>query len=158
MIVGGFAVNYFGRLRLTEDIDVVIAIDPPKVDALLKSLDRNKYKFHKEEIRILAKLSNRFTIADPTNTYRIDLWIPKTGFEKHAFQRRRRGKIDKSWFYFTSSEDLILFKLLAGRPQDVSDIEGILQRQKGKLDRDYLRFWAMALNKYEELKKIEEEK
>ncbi|OGC23579.1 hypothetical protein A2291_00335 [candidate division WOR-1 bacterium RIFOXYB2_FULL_42_35] len=157
MIVGGGAVNYFGDFRLTKDLDVVIALEPSSVNGLLGLLDKNGYKFHKKELEMLAKLSNRFALADPSDTYRIDLWIPKTSYEKNALDRRQNKRTNHGLISFISPEDLILFKLLAGRPQDIIDLQGVLTRQKGKLDRKYLKFWAMALDKYEQLKKIEKE-
>ena len=155
MVVGGLAVNYFGDFRLTKDIDVVIAIDLSKIEKILNLLGRGKYKFHKEEINALAKLSNHFTITDPSDTYRIDFWIPKTYYEKKAFARRKKKRTKTGLVSFITPEDLVLFKLIANRTQDILDVESILQRQKGKLDRKYLRFWAIALNIYEKLKKLE---
>jgi hypothetical protein len=43
-----------------------------------------------------------------------------------------------------TAEDLILFKLLAGRPRDLLDIKDILFMQ-GQLDEAYMRRWAMPL-------------
>ena len=38
-----------------------------------------------------------------------------------------------------SCEDLILYKLVAGRARDVADIEGIVRRQRAGLDIDRIR-------------------
>lgn len=40
-----------------------------------------------------------------------------------------------------SAEDLIIHKAVACRPQDLADMEGVLIRQKGRLDLDYVRGW-----------------
>ena len=37
------------------------------------------------------------------------------------------------------TEDLILHKLFAGRPRDLEDVSGIVLRQRGKLDWDYVK-------------------
>ena len=44
-------------------------------------------------------------------------------------------------------EDLILYKLIACRPKDEADIEGIVQRRGDKLDIAYLRKWAEWLSR-----------
>jgi hypothetical protein len=44
-----------------------------------------------------------------------------------------------------SPEDLIIHKALAGRPQDVLDIEGVVARQGARLDLGYLRRWLVDL-------------
>ena len=123
----------------------------------MRELAKNKFIFRKKEIKTLVKLSNRFAVADPSDTYRIDLWIPKTDLEKKAFERKLKRKINSMTINLISPEDLILFKLLTDRPQDIIDIKSILARQKGKLDEQYLKFWSMALDKHKKLKKLEKE-
>ncbi len=44
-----------------------------------------------------------------------------------------------------SAEDLLIHKALADRPQDLSDIEGIVARQGAKLDTSYVRQWLEEL-------------
>jgi predicted nucleotidyltransferase len=43
-----------------------------------------------------------------------------------------------------SAEDLIIHKAIAGRPQDVRDIEGIIYRQRDALDLATIRHWLHA--------------
>lgn len=155
MVVGGIAVNFLGDPRFTKDLDLVITIDPKKETNFIKVLRKNGFKFREDTLKILLKAGNMFEVYDPAEIYRIDFWIPKTDFENHAFSRKQTKKWENKKIHFTSPEDLILFKLLAGRPQDILDIKSILGRQKGKLDRKYLKFWAMYLNKYKELKELE---
>ena len=40
-----------------------------------------------------------------------------------------------------SAEDLIIHKAVAGRAQDVRDIEGVIYRQRNALDTKYIRRW-----------------
>jgi len=40
-----------------------------------------------------------------------------------------------------SAEDLTIHKAVAGRPQDVRDIEGVVYRQGDRLDVEYIRSW-----------------
>lgn len=153
MLVGGLAVNYFGQPRFTADIDLVITIDVKKTPKLIDILKKNKYIFPEETLRILIKASNVFQVTDPSGIYRIDFWIPKTNFEKNAFERKIPKKWHNKTIYLPTPEDLLLFKIIAGRAKDLIDIEGVMERQKGKLDKKYLNFWAMALDKEKELKK-----
>ena len=43
-----------------------------------------------------------------------------------------------------SADDLIIHKALAGRPQDETDIEGVILRQRHHLDVSYIRRWLRA--------------
>jgi hypothetical protein len=44
-----------------------------------------------------------------------------------------------------SAEDLIIHKAMAGRPQDLLDIEGVVTRQGTALDLAYVRRWLEEL-------------
>ena len=43
--------------------------------------------------------------------------------------------------YLCSAEDLIIHKAVAGRPQDISDIRGVIYRQGDKLNITTIRTW-----------------
>ena len=45
------------------------------------------------------------------------------------------------WVKLCSAEDLIIHKAVAGRPQDLHDIEGVVLRQGTRLDVSYIRSW-----------------
>ena len=49
-----------------------------------------------------------------------------------------------------SAEDLVIHKALAGRAQDVLDIEGIVARQGKALDVAYVRRWLTELGRVSE--------
>lgn len=40
-----------------------------------------------------------------------------------------------------SAEDLIIHKAVAGRPQDLSDLQSVIYRNAEKLDLTYIRSW-----------------
>ncbi|MBI5367465.1 MAG: hypothetical protein HZA54_10550 [Planctomycetes bacterium] len=44
-----------------------------------------------------------------------------------------------------TAEDILLFKLLAGRPQDLADVEKLADSRRGKLDVEYLRATARRM-------------
>ena len=46
-----------------------------------------------------------------------------------------------------SPEDLIIHKVLAGRAQDLLDIEGLVARQGASLDIGYVRRWLTELSR-----------
>jgi hypothetical protein len=52
-----------------------------------------------------------------------------------------------------TAEDLILFKLLAGRPRDLLDIEDVFFMQ-GQLDEAYMRRWAGPLGVADQLERM----
>lgn len=74
----------------------------------------------------------------------IDLFLAETNYQSQLLTRRRYHQTE--WFgaWFVSPEDLILLKLLAGRPKDPIDVGEVLFIQ-GDLDLQYLRHWAGVL-------------
>lgn len=59
-----------------------------------------------------------------------------------------------------SPEDLILYKLIAHRYEDLGDAQAVLTRSRNQLDLDYLRRWAEEIarrtGKFEVPAKLEE--
>src|SRR3989338_10361461 len=151
MLVGGLAVNYYGVPRATGDIDISLLISSNNVKDFLSAMKKGKFVLHLKEIMTLVKISNHFLLFDPSNTYRIDCWIPKTNFELQALKRRKRVKLAGKNIYLPAAEDLILFKLIAGRDKDNEDLKWIIRRQKSILDKKYLKFWSMALDVHKAL-------
>lgn len=49
-----------------------------------------------------------------------------------------------------SAEDLIIYKLVAARPRDLLDMEGVVRRQRRKLDVDRIRRWGRAFAELKE--------
>jgi len=54
-----------------------------------------------------------------------------------------------------SAEDLVIHKSVAGRPQDLRDIEGIIYRQGDRLDAGYIRSWLRQFGEILEAPEVE---
>jgi hypothetical protein len=151
MLVGGFAVNYYGTPRATGDIDISLLVNSDNIINLIKAFKKQKFILHEKDILMLLKISNHFLVYDAKNIYRVDCWLPKTDFELKALSRRKKARLLGKNVYLPAVEDLILFKLLAGREKDLEDLKWIFKRQGAKLDKKYLNFWSLALGIHQEL-------
>lgn len=146
MIVGGIATSYYGFPRTTFDIDVVIQFKREALSRFTESALTEGFEFNPDEIETAAKIGNRFIMEFPRTIFRVDIWLAKTDYELAALERRSRQNILGEPIWIISGEDLILNKLLAGRPKDIDDAKGVLKRQMGKIDMEYLNHWANILN------------
>ena len=64
---------------------------------------------------------------------------------KHVLvSRRMEFLVEGNQAWVVTPEDLVLLKLIAGRPRDLGDIQDILMAQ-GQLDAKYLSLWAERL-------------
>ena len=80
----------------------------------------------------------------------VDVFLAETPFQQEILSRRRLVDTPDGQVWLASPEDVVLLKLLAHRPRDISDVTDVLFAQ-GALDKDYLREWAAKLGVSERL-------
>lgn len=146
MLTGGVAVNFYGRPRLTHDLDVVVELKKGDVGNLAKILGPKFFLEEKQTVKVLAK-GEMANIIHPESGLKIDLWpLKDEGYDRIRFRRRLKKKIFGRKTWLISPEDLIIGKLLWFKDSDIQkhfeDAVGICQIQKDRLDFRYLQKWA----------------
>ena len=139
MIIGGQAVLLYGEPRLTKDIDITIGAGPdrlPEVLNLVRGLDLKPLV----DPEVFTRQTMVLPCADRETGIRVDLILSITPYEQQAMGRVRRVKIGKAEVRFASLEDLVIHKVVAGRPRDLEDIKGALLKNPG-VDVGYLKRW-----------------
>ncbi len=144
MIIGGQAVLLYGEPRLTKDIDITLGA----------SLDRLT------EMTNLATEIGLTILVDPEDFTRRTLVLPcqdqETGirvdfifswseYEQVALQRRRAVDLDGGLVHFASLEDVLIHKIIAGRPRDLEDVR-LLLKKNPQYDEPYLLHWLHLLD------------
>jgi len=81
-----------------------------------------------------------------SNDYNIDFIISSIELEREAITRSRILNVHGVSARFPTPEDLILLKVIPGRPKDMADAESIVIRYSGELDRNYLLKWAEKIS------------
>lgn len=152
-VVGALAVNAWGRLRATNDIDLLVLSDEigraELIDALLVR------GFHADrtwmEQNPMAKDMVLRLVHPSHPTIPLDLLFAHDAQSQSALTRRRSLQLLGVSLWVCSPEDLILLKLKAGRPHDFEDALGIVRNPHLHLDFDYLWHWADRLGLQGEL-------
>lgn len=146
LISGGFAVNVWGRIRTTHDLDVIVAVGLRDIKMLKKVFNSDNFYFPSEaaEQALLAKTT--FNIIHHETGLKIDFWILKDDiFSKSQMRRRVKAKFFDQPIYFISPEDLILIKLKWFKDSESDrhffDALSIYQTQE-KLNKKYIDKWA----------------
>ena len=139
MIIGGYALPFYGRIRTTLDIDLAVAI---KTDEEIKQLFRwlQSIDF---EVTNYSPQNPLIIIVDRREELEVELWLKPDGivFDEETLRRRRRAKLDENTeAWIISPEDFIVNKLarLDRGAVDEQDVKSVLVRQGDKLDRRYL--------------------
>ena len=151
VLIGAWPTSYWGQPRSTEDIDFLILLSPDELKNL-RSHAQNSSHFKidtqwDEHNPMIRHQHLRLLFKD----IHLDLSISKNSHESEIIKRRLKVPLDDFEIYMATAEDIILMKLLAGRPKDFQDAISIFVKQQNQLNHDYLRAWAKALSIYDEL-------
>jgi hypothetical protein len=143
MIIGGQAVLLYGEPRLTKDIDITLGVGLDRLSDVLNAV-------REMELTVLVDPESftRQTMVlpclDPGTGFRVDLILSFSPFEQLAISRARAVAIGTTTVYFSSLEDLLIHKLVAGRPRDIEDVKVILLKNQCA-DLSYIRHWLAEL-------------
>ncbi len=153
VFIGGIALQWWGEPRFTRDVDVTILVEPGKEEAVLKKI----FSVFRPRIPDAFEfaLKNRVCLVQSKQGYEIDISLGIPGYEEEIMNRAVECKLGKNKYVrICSAEDLIIHKAVAGRPQDLSDIESIIIRQGEKLNLKYIRKWLREFSKVLETDEI----
>jgi len=139
MLIGGQAVLLYGEPRLTQAVDVTLGVNTDRLDDMLALVRELEWTVLVQDVRaFVAKM-----LVLPCQTQagiRVDFIFSFSPYERQAIQRARRILIDGVEVSFAALEDLIIHKMVAGRPRDLEDVAGLL-RKNPQIDLAYLRPW-----------------
>ena len=145
-IIGGFAVQRWGQPRFTRDVDVTILLPPGGEAATLRELVA-AFPARVEDPVDFA-LEHRVLPLTVPGGSEADVSLGLPGYEEEAIARGVAYDLGGGRnVRLCSAEDLVIHKALAGRAQDVLDIEGIVARQGKALDVAYVRRWLVELGR-----------
>jgi hypothetical protein len=154
-VMGGFAVH--GVPRPTYDIDTAIVVERSRLPELFDRLRDYGFAIPEvyetgwvDRVKDLPLLKLKRYIRN--ESLDVDLFLVESEFLAEVMKRRSRLDADGRVMWVVSPEDLVLFKLLAGRARDWGDVADVLFIQ-GSLDEAYMRRWARKLGISEQLEK-----
>jgi|SRR5450756_1254994 hypothetical protein len=136
LVIGGLAVGAIGEARTTGDVDVIAFASPDDAVALIALASEAGFDVHPEieQERLRATGTLRFRHG----LFQLDIILASLPFEEAAHTRAVRKRLFGRLVPFPTPEDLIVFKVLAGRDKDILDAVGVARRHLPTLDRRYL--------------------
>jgi len=162
MVIGGQAVLLYGEPRLTRDIDVTLGIGVDELRRVKKVLPAMGLKVLVKKDQDFVKRTMVLPTQDRESDIRVDFIFSFSPYERQAIGRARDIKIGRTTAKFASLEDVVIHKVISGRPRDLEDIRSILVKNP-KYDSDYISGWlkefdqSLNQNFLETFRKTQEE-
>lgn len=126
---------------MTNDTDLLLADTGPGLDQLEQAMTHAGWSVFRADPggELLRLTHTEYGVAD--------LLISGTEYQKQAIQRSITETIDNHSVKILTAEDVIVHKLIAGRFQDLADVEAIVASMKNLDDKyieKWVRFWQVG--------------
>lgn len=150
VIIGGIAVGFLGRPRLTEDVDAVFLLSTQDIPQFLEAAKTEKIKPRIPNAEEFAR-KNRVLLLQhsPTET-NIDISLGILPFEEEMVERGIVQSTGTLSVRLPTPEDLIIMKAIAHRPKDLEDIRTIVGKNP-KLDTARIKKWIKSFGEVLEM-------
>ena len=144
LVIGGLAAGVIGEPRFTYDIDIDIVLAPEALDRFLEQAQTAGFRTDTKSARRDMQTQGAFRITG--KEFHVDFIVASTELEREAISRAQTKLLHGVKAAFPTPEDLVLLKVIPGRPQDLLDIDRIVRRHRPHLDEKYLLRWAQWLS------------
>lgn len=139
MIIGGVAVIALGVPRLTVDIDATVAAPNLNIERLVESLERQGIRPRIPDALAFARARQVFLGVHQASGTPVDVsfaWLP---FEDEALEASNVCDYAGVPIRIPRPEDLLIYKIIALRPRDLQDAEGLLVLHGATMNVDRVR-------------------
>jgi predicted nucleotidyltransferase len=140
MIIGGQAVLLYGEPRLTKDIDITLGIGIEGIDQVMKSVQNLKFKILVPDPEDFVKETMVLPTLHEKSGIRVDFIFSFSAYEHQAILNAKHIRIGSQDVCFASLEDVIIHKIIAGRPRDLEDVRSIIMKNPDYYV-DYIEKW-----------------
>ena len=131
-VFGAQAVAAAGVPRLTADIDVTV--DCLDTAVLLQALSAAGFQIRDVgDVDSFLSQTRVLPATHRTTGYELDVVLAGPGLEEEMLNRVILRKIGRTQIPFIDTNDLVVLKILAGRPKDIEDVAALVRLQGNEL-------------------------
>ena len=133
MLIGGYAVSFYGYPRFTGDIDIWINNTKRNAVKVIKSMSEFGIPVQKIKVEDLTSNEPMNGLYFGKEPYRIDIItaLEELSFKK-SYKSFKKIKVNKVTIKVISKSDLIKNKIKSGRHKDLADVEAMSLRPVSK--------------------------
>jgi len=160
---GAIAQNYWGTVRATQDVDILVALPRIRFEELAAALCAAGFVMRDEAERevqvsvpsMVAQERDQHLFVVYRDLVKVEVFLPFLPLQQSVLRRAVTMPLGDQQVPVTTAEDLIVLKMAFHREKDIRDVRGILWAQKGKLDLVYVREWANRMLAGEVVEELE---
>jgi len=145
VLIGGYASNLYGEVRLTKDIDFLLGVGLEGVEDALSIIPKANLKPISPTPLQSALRDHYLRCIYGDNQMIVDILFGSSEYERAIFERAKTITIDRTKVLVATMEDVIIMKAQANRARDWDDIRGILLRNP-ECDNKYIVRWLMTID------------
>lgn len=145
-VFGAQAVVAYGVPRLSADVDVTLRISPDEPERFAREMEAAGFTLRVHDPEFVRRTRVMPFVHRPT-AMPLDVVLAGSGLEDEFLQRARPVDLGGVQVPLIDPEDLLIAKILAGRPKDVEDARGLWR----------LRGQGMSENRIREILRLLEE-
>ena len=135
-LFGAQAAIVWGSPRLSADVDVTAAVG--EVDAYIDVMRRHGFDLGSDDRDSITRY-RVIPFVHRASRILLDVVLAGPGLEDEFLRRAVAVDIDGTVVPVISPEDLIVTKILAGRPKDLEDVRGVVAERRSSLDLSRIR-------------------
>lgn len=138
-LFGAQAAIIHGAARLTADVDATVLLGDADIARLLAILEANHFHSRLDDPAGFIERTRVLPLVHTSSNMPVDLVFGGSGLEEEFLRRAVQFDIEGVKVLVASAEDLVVMKLLSGRPKDMDDVSAILTTQAATFDYSYCR-------------------
>jgi len=140
MVIGGQAVLLYGEPRLTRDIDITLGIEANELGRIKGLIPAMGLKILVKEDKKFVERNMVLPTIEEKSGIRVDFIFSYSFYERQAIEGGKDVRLGRTWVRFASLEDVVIHKMIAGRPRDMEDVKSVLLKNQ-RYDSKYIERW-----------------
>jgi hypothetical protein len=134
-VFGAQAVIAYGSPRLSADVDVTLDLEPDEPARFVDEMDAAGFGLRVSDPEFVRR-TRVMPFVHRATGMPLDIVLAGSGLEDEFLARARLIDLGGTKVPFIHPEDLVIAKVLAGRPKDIQDARGVWRAHGADLDGD----------------------